>query len=85
MNSTIRSNYTPSFVNNFTMPPQQQQQYQAIYNQCVALKKDYDTTNDADLKNALRVVLSKKSQEMQTIWSNYTSTINTQIQSVMPT
>jgi len=66
------------------MPPQQQQKYQTIYNQCLALKKDYDTTMDADLKNALYVVLLKKSQEMQTIWSNYTSTINTQIQSIIP-
>lgn len=83
MNSTIRS-FTPSFLNNFSMPPQQQQQYQQIYSQCVYLKKDYDTTTDVDLKNALRVVLNKKTQQMQDLWSSYTSTINVQIQSVLP-
>ena len=66
------------------MPPQQQQQYQQIYSQCVALKKDYDSTTDADLKNALRIVLTKKTESLQSIWSSYTSTINVQIQSVSP-
>ena len=80
MNSTIRSFQQ----NNFSMPPQQQQQYQQIYSQCVALKKDYDSTTDADLKNALRIVLTKKTESLQSIWSSYTSTINVQIQSVSP-
>ena len=80
MNSTIRS-FTPS---NLSMPPQQQQQYQVIYNQCVALKKDYDATTDVDLKNALRIVLTKKTEQMQALWSSFTSTINQQIISVMP-
>jgi len=80
MNSTIRS-FTPS---NLNMPPQQQQQYQQIYSQCVTLKKDYDVTTDVDFKNALRVVLTKKTEQMQSIWSSYTSTINTQINSVLP-
>jgi len=78
--STFRS-FTPS---NFSMPPQQQQQYQQIYTQCIALKKDYDSTTDTDLKNALRVVLTKKTEQMQSIWTSYTSTINNQIQSVLP-
>ena len=78
--STFRS-FTPS---NFSMPTQQQQQYQQIYTQCIALKKDYDAATDVDLKNALRVVLTKKTEQMQNIWSSYTSTINSQIQSVIP-
>jgi len=81
--STIRS-FTPSFVNNFSLPPQQQQQYQQIYSQCVSLKKDYDATTDIDLKNALRVVLTKKTEQLQGLWASYTSTINIQIQSVSP-
>jgi len=78
--STFRS-FTPS---NFSLPPQQQQQYQQIYSQCVSLKKDYDATTDVDLKNALRVVLTKKTEQLQGLWASYTSTINIQIQSVSP-
>jgi hypothetical protein len=80
MNSTIRSFQQ----NNLSMPPQQQQQYQTIYTQCVALKKDYDAATDVDLKNALRIVLTKKTEQMQSIWASYTSTINVQINSVLP-
>jgi hypothetical protein len=84
MNSTIRSFYNPSSGTPFSMPQNQQQQYQVIYNQCVSLKKDYDSTSDQELKDALRVVLAKKNTQLQDIWSSYTSTINTQIQSVAP-
>ena len=81
MNSTIRS-FIPS--NNFTMPPQQQQQYQAIYVLCNSLKKDYDATTDPELKAALKTVLNSKIASLQSIWSAYTSTINVQISSVIP-
>lgn len=81
--STIRS-VMPSSFPSFTLPQQQQQQYTTIYNLCIPLKKEYDTTTDNELKDALRIVLSKKNQQMQSIWSSYTSTINVQIQSVAP-
>ena len=60
------------------------QQYQMLYNQTVALKKDYDSTTDIELKDALRTVLSKKIEQLETIASNYTSTMNVQIQGLVP-
>ena len=71
-------------ANNFSMSPQLQQQYQTLYSQCNTLKKDYDTTTDVDLKNALRVVLNKKIESLQGLVTSYTSTINVQIQTVTP-
>ena len=84
MASTNNSLFIPSNFPTFTMPQQMQQRYQSIYAQCVTLKRDYDTTTDSELKDALRIVLSKKNEQLQSIWTNYTSTINTQIQSVAP-
>ena len=81
MNSTIRSAFT---LPNFTMPPQQQQMYQQLYSQCISLKKDYDSTTDIDLKNALRIVIVKKTEQMQSIWASYTSTITMQILNITP-
>ena len=67
------------------MPQQQQPQYQTIYSQCSSLKKDYDAATDPTYKEALRVVLNNKVLQLQGLMSSYTSTINTQIQSVLPT
>ena len=60
------------------------QQYQTLYNQTSALKKDYDTTTDTELKDALRTVLTKKIQQLETITTVYTSTMNAQIQGLVP-
>lgn len=64
---------------------QYNQKYQVLYTQTSALKKDYDSTTDSEMKNALKVVLNKKIEELQSITSVYTSTMNTQIQGLLPT
>ena len=93
MNSTIRgvnlaNNITirpfQQQANNLSMPPQLNQQYQLIYTQCTPLKKEYDATTDEDLKNALRVVLNKKIEQLQVLTASYTSTINVQLQTITP-
>jgi hypothetical protein len=73
-------------INNNQQQQQQQQsqKFQTIYNQTSALKKDYDNTTDIEMKSALRVVLNKKIEELQTMNNVYTSTINTQIKSLVP-
>jgi hypothetical protein len=63
---------------------QYNQKYQVLYTQTSALKKDYDSTTDSEMKSALRVVLNKKIEELQTMNNVYTSTINTQIKSLVP-
>lgn len=78
MSSTFHSVFTPN------MFPQQQQQYQVVYNQCLTLKKDYDAATDPTYKDALRVVLNNKVLQLQGLMSSYTSTINTQLQNVTP-
>ena len=69
---------------NQTPANQSSQKYQILYNQTTALKKDYDSTTDSEMKSALRVVLNKKIEELQTMNNVYTSTINTQIKSLVP-
>lgn len=63
---------------------QPNQQYQTLYNQTISLKKDYDTTTDSEMKDALRIVLNKKIQQLETITTVYTSTMNAQIQGLVP-
>jgi hypothetical protein len=85
MISTIRVFQQPfNNFSNFSMPPQINQQYQTIFNQCNTLKKEYDSTTDEDLKNALRVVLNKKIEQLQSLTASYTSTINVQLQRITP-
>jgi light-regulated signal transduction histidine kinase (bacteriophytochrome) len=87
MISTIRSFHQQpqqQQPNNFSMSPQLNQQYQSIFNQCINLKKEYDSTADEDLKNALRVVLNKKIEQLQSLTASYTSTINVQLQRITP-
>jgi hypothetical protein len=85
MISTIRVFQQPfNNFSNFSMPPQINQQYQTIFNQCATLKKEYDSTTDEDLKNALRVVLNKKIEQLQSLTASYTSTINVQLQRITP-
>jgi len=91
MNSTIRSFHQqqpqqlqPQQPMNFNMSPQLQQQYQILYSQCNTLKRDYDNTTDEDLKNALRIVLNKKIEQLQGLVSSYTSTINVQLKTITP-
>jgi hypothetical protein len=83
MFSTIRG-FQQQQPNNFSMSPQLNQQYQSIFNQCINLKKEYDSTTDEDLKNALRVVLNKKIEQLQGLTASYTSTINVQLQTITP-
>ena len=70
--------------NNQQQQQQQSQKFQTIYNQTISLKTDYDATMDSEMKSALRVVLNKKIEELQTMNNVYTSTINTQIKNLVP-
>ena len=69
---------------NQTPANQSSQKYQILYNQTAALKKDYDTTTDTEMKNALKIVLNKKIEELQNITTVHTSAMNAQIQALVP-
>ena len=79
--SSNRPFFNPSMMN---QQNNYNAQYQTLYNQTTALKKDYDTTTDTEMKAALRIVLTKKINELQNITSVYTSTMNVQIQTITP-
>ena len=76
--------FQPSGNNNNNNTQSQTQKYQTIYNQTISLKNDYDNTTDPEMKSALKIVLNKKIEELHNITSVYTSTINTQIKSLVP-
>ena len=54
-------------------------QYQTLYAQASALRKEYDAETNTELKNALRVVLQSKITQIQTLWAKQIEFINNQI------
>lgn len=57
-----------------------QAQYQTLYNQTLALKKEYQTVTDTSIKDAMRVVLMYKISKIQELLNTYNLSVNTQLQ-----
>ena len=54
-------------------------QYQTLYAQASALRKEYDAETNTDLKNALRIVLQHKIAQIQALWTKQNTAVNNQI------
>lgn len=54
-------------------------QYQTLYAQASALRKEYDAETNTELKDALRIVLQHKIAQIQALWAKQNTSVNNQI------
>jgi hypothetical protein len=54
-------------------------QYQTLYAQASALRKEYDAETNTELKDALRIVLQHKIAQIQSLWTKQNTTVSNQI------
>lgn len=54
-------------------------QYQTLYSQASALRKEYDAETNTELKDALRIVLQHKIAQIQALWAKQNTSVNNQI------